>query len=205
MDQEVSAVLPASESPVTGKGRALSRAGALRALAGGGVAAAGLVGFSSASAAPSRTQDQKILNYLLVLERLQAAFYASARRAGGLSAELQKFAAVVGRNELEHVRLLSTLLGAAAKPAPAFHFGSAVSGAFARTAVELEEAAVGAYIATGASLTDRVMADVGSICAVEGRHAAWIRSIAGVLPAPAAADPAESQQRVLAVVRRFTR
>lgn len=208
MDQEVSAVLPASENAVSDDSeRPFSRAAALRALVGGGAAATALVGLSSAEAAPSRAEDQKILNYLLVLEHLQAAFYDEARRQAALPRSLMRYVDLVGRHEQAHVRLLSKLLGAAARPAPSFRVGSAVSGkaAFVRTALELEETAVGAYIATGANLTDRVMADVGAICAVEGRHAAWIRSIADVLPAPAAADPALSQRRVLAVVRRFTK
>ena len=200
-------MLPVSEEAVSPKGRRLSRGAALLALLGGGAAFTALADLSPAEAAPSRAQDQKILNYLLVLEQLQEAFYAAARRGGALSGEPARYADLVNRNEHAHVQLLTKLLGAAAKPAPRFRFGSAVTTrrAFVRTAVELEETAVGAYIATGANLTDRVMAHVGSICAVEGRHAAWIRSIADELPAPAAADPAETQQRVLALVRRFTR
>jgi hypothetical protein len=207
LDQEVSAVLPASEDAVPGQaGRLFSRAAALRALLAGG-AAAGLAGISSAEAAPSEAQDRKILNYLLVLEQLQAAFYAEARRRGALSGGLASYVDLVGRHEQAHVVALSQLLGAAARPAPAFHFAAGVTrgDSFVRTAVELEETTVGAYIATGANLSAPLMADVGSICAVEGRHAAWIRSLANDLPAPAAADPAAAERRVLAVVRRFTR
>src|SRR5919198_2926203 len=212
-DQELSAVLQASDDP--GADRRLSRAAALRALIGGGAAVAGgaaagalgLGGVSSAAAAPSRTQDERILNYLLVLEHLQDAFYGAARSAGALSGEPAKLAQVAVAQERVHVQVLSKLLGGAARPAPTFRFGRTVQStkAFVQTALALEETAVGAYIATGADLTDRVMAEVGSICAVEGRHAAWVRSIADVIPAPAAADPAAAQRRVLAVVRRFTR
>jgi len=216
IDQELSAVLPASEDPASCVANPrLSRAAALRALIAGGGALAGgtaagalgLGGVSSAAAAPSRTQDEKILNYLLVLEHLQDAFYGAARDGGALSGELAKLARIAGAQERVHVQLLSKLLGSAARPAPTFRFGRAVQSgkSFVQTALVLEETAVGAYIATGADLTDRAMAAVGSICAVEGRHAAWVRSIADVIPAPQAADPAEEQQRVLAVVRRYTK
>jgi hypothetical protein len=213
-DEERSAVLPASDLRVTADfDQRLSRARALRALIGGGVAIAGgaavsVIGeLSSAAAAPSRAQDQRILNYLLVLEHLQEAFYGEARKAGALTRDLSTYARVVGGNERVHVGVISKLLGPVARPAPTFRFGSSARSdkAFVRTALEIEETAVGAYIATAANLTPRVMADVGSICAVEGRHAAWIRSIADVIPAPAAADAAATQQRVLTVIRRFTK
>jgi hypothetical protein len=211
-DQELSAVLQASDRRAAD--RRLSRASVLRALVGGSAAVAGgaagvlsFGGLSPAAAAPSRTQDQKILNYLLVLEHLQDAFYGAALSTGALSGEPAKLARVAGAQERVHVQVLSKLLGGAARPAPKFRFGRTVQSgkAFVETALELEETAVGAYIATAADLTDRVMAEVGSICAVEGRHAAWVRSLADVIPAPSAADPAETQKRVLAVVRRFTR
>ncbi|MFL5928036.1 MAG: ferritin-like domain-containing protein [Gaiellaceae bacterium] len=193
--------------------RPMSRATVLRQLVGGGAAAVGaaaatgLAMMPSATAAPSRTQDQKILNYLLVLEHLQDAFYRSVRSGSTLSGESRKYALLVGRQERAHVQLLTKMLGAAAQPAPRFHFpASAKTGnGFAKTALELEEAAVGAYIATGPNLTQKAMAAVGSICAVEARHAAWIRSIADELPAPAAADPARTQQSVLATIRRFAK
>jgi ferritin-like protein len=191
----------------------MSRATALRELVGGGAAllgaatATGLAIQPSAAAAPSRTQDQKILNYLLVLEHLQDAFYRNAQAGGTLSGDLRTYAQAAGAQERVHVRLLTKMLGGAAQPAPRFHFpaGTRSGNGFTKTAVELEETAVGAYIATGANLTERVMETVGSICAVEARQAAWIRSIADELPAPAAADPARGQQSVLATIRRFAR
>src|SRR6266480_5521950 len=193
--------------------RPMSRGTALRELFGGGAAvvgaaaATGLAILPSATAAPSRTQDQKILNYLLVLEHLQDAFYRSVQARNTLSGESRKYALVVGRQERVHVQLLTKMLGAAAQPAPQFSFpASTKSGnGFAKTALELEETAVGAYIATAPNLSEHAMAAVGSICAVEARHAAWIRSIADEIPAPAAADPARTQQSVLATVRRFAK
>ena len=213
-DQDFPAGRPTfEERPWVGPARPMSRATALRELFGGGAAvvgaaaATGLAILPSATAAPSRTQDQKILNYLLVLEHLQDAFYRSVQAGGTLSGEVRKYALAVGRQERVHVHLLTKMLGAAAQPAPQFSFpASTKSGnGFAKTALELEETAVGAYIATAPNLSEHAMAAVGSICAVEARHAAWIRSIADEIPAPAAADPARTQQSVLATVRRFAK
>src|SRR4051795_6680266 len=103
------------ERPPAGLSRPMSRATVLRQLVGGGAAAVGaaaatgLAMMPSATAAPSRTQDQKILNYLLVLEHLQDAFYRSVRSGSTLSGESRKYALVVGRQELVHVRLLTKM------------------------------------------------------------------------------------------------
>jgi len=193
--------------------RPLSRATLLlRALAGGGLVAGGallaaLGGVADAAEARSEKQDERILNYLRVLEHLQERFYADARRRGALRGELREYAELAGAHERKHVRLLTDALGRAATPLPAFRFGrtTATAGAFTSAALDIEEATVGAYIATAPNLTASAMERAGSICAVDSRHAAWIRSIAGEHPAPAAADPARSQQRVLATVRRVTR
>jgi hypothetical protein len=44
--------------------------------------------------------------------------------------------------------------------------------------------------------------DAARIVAVEARHAAWIRDLAGTDPAPRAADPGRSADDVLADLRR---
>jgi ferritin-like protein len=213
-DDQLPTARPTAEErrPVDRK-RPMSRATALRELVGGGAAllgaatATGLAILPSATAAPSRTQDQRILNYLLVLEHLQDGFYRNAQAGGTLSGDLREYAQAAGAQERVHVRLLTKMLGGAAHPAPRFHFpaGTKSGHGFITTAVELEETAVGAYIATAANLTERVMEAVGSISAVEARQAAWIRSIADELPAPEAADPARTQQSVLATIRRFAK
>jgi hypothetical protein len=45
------------------------------------------------------------------------------------------------------------------------------------------------------------LADAARIVAVEARHAAWIRDLAGADPAPKAADPPRSAAEVLAELR----
>jgi hypothetical protein len=171
------------------------------------LAAAGAVGLSgvlvgslagSAASAPSPAQDARILNYLLVLEYLQEAFYEEAQAAGALEGELRRFAAVVGDHEREHVSSLRAVLGSDARAKPEFSFGDAVRNErrFAAAAVTLEETAAGAYIGQAANLTEKRITTIARIVPVEARHAAWIRAVINRSPAPNAADPARTQEQV---------
>ena len=155
-----------------------------------------------AASAPSRAQDREILRFLLQLEYLQEAFYAEAVDTGALRGELLEFAEVVGEHERAHVDFLERKLGGAGGARPAFAFGARTSNAdaFARTAVEIEETSAAAYIGQGANLTRRLISDAATICAVEARHAAWIRDFLDQHPAPRAADPARSSAEVDAAV-----
>ena len=143
------------------------------------------------------------MNFLLVLEYLQTAFYQEAIDNGSLNGELSHFAQVVGGHEREHVSFLRSKLGAKAKGRPEFDFGDATSNPtkFAATAVKLEELTIGAYIGQGANLTRDAVLRVGRIASVEARHVAWIRDIRRELPAPVAADPGTSQEEVAGELR----
>ena len=162
------------------------------ALAAGTVAVGGVAVevVSAATAKPSAAQDRMILNFALVLERLQAGFYAAAQDNRAIKGELRQFAEVVGENERAHVAFLEKALGAAAKPAPAFNVAAArgSSRRFANTARMLEDAGVAAYNGQAANLTKATLGPAAEIVSVEGRHAAWIRDILGLEPAPRAAD-----------------
>lgn len=171
------------------------------AIAGSGAAAVGLPRLASSQ--PSRQQDVEILNFLLLTEQLQEAFYAQAVAEGGIEGELLEFARVVVEHERSHIAALVQALGDEARGEPSFDFGEATSetGRFARTALELEETATAAYIGQGANLTNRAVRTVVRIVAVEARHTAWIRDFVGVIPAPNAADPAKTADEVSAFVR----
>jgi hypothetical protein len=185
-----------------------SRRQALRAALGGAAIGGGalLGGWAAPQASlgkPSRAQDVRILSFLLVLEQAQAAFYDAALRSRALSGELLRFAQLVAPQEHDHVALLRRRLGGSARPAPRFEFRDATSSParFRRAAIDLEEATAAAYIGQGASLTRDLVAEAAGIVAVEARHAAWIRDLAGALPAPRPADPARSPGDVLADLR----
>ncbi|HEV2776676.1 MAG TPA: ferritin-like domain-containing protein [Solirubrobacteraceae bacterium] len=183
------------------------------ALAGGGL----LVGsamfsgiLSSAEAAISTTKksaknDVAILNYALTLEFLEAAFYeqAVANRAYGTSDALRQFAEVVALHERKHVNFLRGALGSRAIKSPAFDFGDTVTDTakFAATAQVLEDTGVNAYLGQVGNIRAKgTLAAAATITTVEARHAAWIRNINGVLPAPASFDKRRSERSILKAV-----
>jgi hypothetical protein len=159
---------------------------------------------TSAAPAPTKAQDVRILNFLLLLEYASERFYAAAEAAGALGGELATFARVVGEHERRHLDSLRAELGADARPEPNVQPGDAVrsEAAFTAAALTLEEAVAAAYIGQAANLTRRRIPAVARIVAVEGRHAAWIRDVAGRLPAPNAADPPRTAAQVLKALRR---
>jgi hypothetical protein len=151
------------------------------------------------TAAPLREEDVRALNILLLVEHAQAAFYTEALRRGGLEGELFRYARQVGRQEEEHLGFLTRLLGRQADRKPGFDFGDATRkrDAFVAAATEVEDLAVGAYNGLGSIVSPGVLAEAAKIVSVEARHAAWIRSIVGQLPAADATDTALSADEVL--------
>jgi len=143
----------------------------------GGVVIGGLP--HVARSAPSPGQDARVLNLVLLLEYLEAAFYADAMRPGGLTGELRQFARVVGAHERAHVAFISKALGKAARKEPTFSFGNATRdpAKFTAAALALEDLGVAAYNGQAANLTKPTLAAAARIVSVEARHAAWIRSL----------------------------
>jgi hypothetical protein len=178
---------------------------ALLARAGAGAVAALAAGIAGpATAAPAAGGDVAILNYLLTLEYLQAAFYSEAEREGALRGQAATAAARIGAVERAHVAALHSALGARAIARPAFDFqGATADGdAFLRTAVAFEDLGTAAYAGQlGAIGSARLRAAAVSIHTVEARHAAWIRYLAAQPPAPAAADRPISRSEAERVVR----
>ncbi len=187
----------------------LSRADVLTTamLAGAGVAAGGalLGGLADGAASqPSRKQDREILNFALLLEELQAAFYADALQRGSLTGELRQFAEQVGAQEEEHADLVRQALGDDVRELPAFDFGDATGDAktFGRTARELEDLGVAAYNTQAPNLTKDALGAAARIVSVEARHAAWIRDLLGENPAPFASEPRASAEEVTKALNR---
>lgn len=157
----------------------------------------------SAASAPTAAQDVRILNFLLLLEYASERFYAAAEAGGALNGELATFARVVGEHERLHLEALRAELGADARPAPTVQPGDAVGteAAFRSAALAIEEAVAAAYLGQAANLTRERIPPVARIVAVEGRHAAWIRDVAGRLPAPSAADPSKTAAQVMKALK----
>jgi hypothetical protein len=173
--------------------------------------AAAIGGFSvlgnhteSAGAAPSAAQDVKIFNFALLLEYLQAGFYGDAVDRGRIKGEVGEFAEIVAQHEQDHVRYLQKALGASARSRPQFDFHGATADEkrFVKAAMLLENTGVAAYNGQAANLTKKGLAAAVEIVSVEGRHAAWISDLAGVDPAPRAADPGASARAVATTIAR---
>ena len=147
--------------------------------------------------------DIEILNFALTLEYLQAAFYTQAERIGALHGPLAEQARVVGSHERAHVKAFQTTLGSKAVKSPHFDFHGTTDNpkAFRATAVAFEDLAVGAYKQQLPLIhSDKYLAAAVSIHSVEARHAAWIRLLAGIVPAEHAFDDALPDPKTVQIV-----
>jgi Ferritin-like domain len=176
-----------------------------RAFVGGGAVTAGgllIGGFPRpAVSRPSREQDLRVLDWLLRIEYLQAAFYTEAEQRGELRGELGEFAELVGRQERAHVDALERALGANSSPA-GFDFGDTTTDPdeFLATAVQLEEIAVSAFNGQVTNLTRTHVLTAMEIVSVEARHVGWARDLAGRNPAPRPADRPATQDQTRAAM-----
>jgi ferritin-like protein len=167
-----------------------------------------LAALMSPSVASARVTDVKILNFGLRFERLQATFYTQAEELGTvarMSRAKREWARTLGAHERTHVRILKSVLGSKAGPAPFFDFGSAneTDAAFTRTAVAMEDLTVALLAGVAPQVQDRQLtAALFGLLTVEARHAAWARHIDGATPAPGAFDRARTLSAVRDVVAR---
>jgi rubrerythrin len=170
----------------------------LVAVTGGVLVAGTVVRLPRASSAPSASREASVLNFLLLLESMQAQFYGEALGKGALTGELRRFAEVVAQDERRHVDFLERALADAREEPSSVAFSDATGSeqAFVDAAIALEESAIATYIGQGANLTGRYVTDAARITSVEARHAAWIRAIAGRNPAPRGQDVAKTAREV---------
>lgn len=182
-----------------------------RAAIGGGaiLGTASLLGaipgaaFASSKGSVRASSDVDILNFALTLEYLEAAFYAEAVSKGKLTGATAKYAKVVASDEAQHVAFLKTALGMKAVKKPTFDFKgtTAAMGSFQKTAMALEDTGVSAYAGAAPMISNKkTLSAALSVHSVEARHAAWIRNIMGVNPAPVPFDPAKTKAQVLKIV-----
>jgi hypothetical protein len=181
-----------------------NRAGFLRRATASGAAVLAAVAVRPAAAAASASSgDVAILNFALGLEYLQASFYTEAERMGALHGALAHQAHVVGAHERDHVKAFMAQLGSAAIKQPNFDFHGVTEhpDAFRSTAVAFEDLATAAYKEQAPRIQSRsYLAAALAIHSVEARHAAWIRRLAGFLPAANPFDDPLTDQRVVEIV-----
>ena len=180
-----------------------TRAEFLRKAVIGGSATAAALATPAAARERNTRKDIAILRFDLTLEYLQAAMYGEAERLRQLKPRTLEWARVVGANERGHVRAIRGLLGRDAVKSPRFNFRGVTEddAVFTKTAVAFEDLTAALLKTQAAQVDSRgVLAALVSLHSVEARHAAWIRHIAGIVPAVDAFDEPTSRTRVLRLV-----
>ena len=130
---------------------------------------------------------------------------AETEGPGGPYSELQEILA----HEEEHVETLQTViedLDGEVAPEPEVAFGSAVEEPmeFLATAIQLEDLGVSAYAGAAPFIqNDDLVAPALSIHSVEGRHAAYVRTLMNQTAFPTAFDQARSRSEVLELAGQF--
>ena len=133
--------------------------------------------------------DIGILNFALLLEELEAAFYAAVVSSGKITnSKEMEYMRYLGGQEAAHVTFLRSVLADQVLFATQdLSFNpSTINNALAsresilNTAVTLEDIGVHAYNGAGPSLTNPTfILAAGSIVSVEARHAAGVRALLG--------------------------
>lgn len=133
--------------------------------------------------------DIGILNFALLLEELEAAFYAAAIESSKIRDRTERnYIKALGSHEAKHVEFLRDVLGENATfETEDLSFNEDGLDAVLKnrdtilnTAVALEDTGVHAYNGAGTSITNPTyLLAAGSIVSVEGRHAAGVRALLG--------------------------
>lgn len=131
--------------------------------------------------------DVGILNFALLLEELEAAFYVQVLKSGKITNAMERdYIKALANHEAKHVKFLRSVLGENATfKTKDISFNRAGLAAvltdrdtILNTAVALEDTGVHAYNGAGPSIKDPTyLLAAGSIVSVEGRHAAGIRAL----------------------------
>ncbi len=178
--------------------------------AGAAYGAMSATGLIRSALAESGGGDVDILNYALTLEYLETDFYEkAAKQVKGLSSYESKLTKELRDNEAEHIdALVATIKQLEGKPVakPTFDFGGAFGSraSYLKTANTLEDTGVSAYNGAAPLIeSTEVLAAAGSIVQIEARHAAMIRLVREVAPAPRAFDKASDMDAVLAAIKPF--
>jgi Ferritin-like domain len=178
--------------------RGLTRAefvlgGALSVAAASGAAAVGP--FVSDALAQAGGSDRALVEFALLLERLEAAFFARAMtETSTLGNDLKPLLASIANDEQQHVKYLSSIdqqYAGVPGSSPSFDFCDAFSSRsrFLQVATLIEDAVVASYNGGAPQLQSKgLLQSIGEIVQVEGRHAAAMRALGGQPIAASAFD-----------------
>ncbi len=136
-----------------------------------------------------KADDIGILNFALLLEELESAFYAAVVSSGKITnSKEMEYMRYLGGQEAAHVTFLRSVLANQVLFATEdLSFNSSTLNkmlssrdSILNTAVALEDVGVHAYNGAGPSLTNPTfILAAGSIVSVEARHAAGVRALLG--------------------------
>jgi Ferritin-like domain len=152
--------------------------------------------------------DLGIVRYALLLEYLEADFYAAAGDSGVLSGRAGELAQRFGQQEREHVTALEDAVRTLGGDPPdridaPFPLGSRQEAL--DFALGLESLGASAYLAQAPRIQDReLLATALTIHSVEGRHAAAIATLLGQEPAPQTFALPTQAGDVLGQIQRIT-
>lgn len=127
--------------------------------------------------------DVGVVNYLLTLEHISAAFYREVERSKLFDGDERKALAEFGRQEDQHVALLTKTVerlgGSPARP-PSTSLRLQSRRSALSLAGRLEDAVAAAYLGQVNNVDDRhTLAVLAAIHTVEGRHAATVSLMSG--------------------------
>ena len=199
--------------------RRLSRRGILAESAFVPAAAALLFSLTPTSlhavSAQEFTSDADVLNVVLTLEHVAHAFYRDGIEKFTFGADsrgrlIDDNLAIVRDQEGAHVAALTraiTNLGGSPVAEATYDFGDAYTdpGKFLQTAMTLENLCVSAYDGAAHFLrSPDLLTRIGSIAAVEARHASYLTLVNGQVPFPEALEIPIAPETVLGIIRPFT-
>lgn len=147
--------------------------------------------------------DLQVVQFALLLERLEADYYRRAVKEAPLEGATLSVARELADNEAQHVDALEQLvrqLDGRSGRAPRFDFGAAFTSEqrFLALARRFEDTGVSAYNGAGPLIQDsEVLEAAGQIVQVEARHAARIRMLTKNQVTPGAFDPPLTMDQVM--------
>jgi hypothetical protein len=165
--------------------------------------------------AADAANDLLVLNYALILEQLESAFYnysnslfsATDFANAGYNSSIYNYFEVIELNEAIHVAALRAVIsarGGTPNPPCNYSFPLTDLASYLATAQLLENTGVSAYDGAVNGIADTNLQQVAAtIATVEARHAAFLNQLNGVSPFPSPMDTALAPATVAAAASAF--